>query len=115
MARQVIHELIDDLDGSPAQETVQFGFKGKIFEIDLNERNAGALTDCFGEYADRAREIGRLPSAPRSSRVQRTVKSTPPVDTAAVRAWAMERGVPVSDRGRLPASVIEAYEDARRI
>ena len=33
--------------------------------------------------------------------------------TAQVRAWAVEQGVPVSDRGRVRREVVEAYEAAR--
>jgi hypothetical protein len=33
-------------------------------------------------------------------------------DTAAVRAWARENGYQISDRGRIPAEVTEAYSAA---
>ena len=36
----------------------------------------------------------------------------PPGQSEAVRAWAREQGMQVSDRGRMPASVIAAYEKA---
>lgn len=36
----------------------------------------------------------------------------PPGQSEAVRAWARAQGMPVSDRGRMPASVIAAYEAA---
>ena len=34
----------------------------------------------------------------------------PPGQSEAVRAWAREQGMQVSDRGRMPATVIAAYE-----
>ena len=37
-------------------------------------------------------------------------KST--TNTRAVRAWANENGLTVSDRGRIPADIIAAYEAA---
>ncbi len=39
--------------------------------------------------------------------------STAPVDTRAVRQWARENGHAVSDRGRIPAAVLEHYRAAR--
>jgi hypothetical protein len=38
----------------------------------------------------------------------------PPGQSEAVRAWARAQGMPVSDRGRMPASVIAAYEEAHK-
>jgi len=36
-------------------------------------------------------------------------------DPAAVRAWAREQGLPVRERGRVPAEIVQAYtESARR-
>ncbi|MFD6812450.1 Lsr2 family DNA-binding protein, partial [Streptomyces anthocyanicus] len=35
-------------------------------------------------------------------------------DTAKIRAWAKENGMEVNDRGRVPAHVKAAYEDANR-
>ena len=32
--------LVDDLDGEPADGTVEFGIDGKKYEIDLSEANA---------------------------------------------------------------------------
>jgi Lsr2 len=31
-----------------------------------------------------------------------------------VRAWAKAEGIPVNDRGRIPASVVEQYEAATK-
>ena len=38
----------------------------------------------------------------------------PPGQSEEVRAWARERGMDVSDRGRLPAQVIAAYQEAHK-
>jgi hypothetical protein len=29
-----------------------------------------------------------------------------------IRAWAKDQGIPVSERGRIPASVVEQYQAA---
>jgi hypothetical protein len=43
MAQRVKVILEDDIDGSPADETVQFALNGTSYEIDLSSENAQAL------------------------------------------------------------------------
>ena len=38
--RQTIVSLVDDLDGSDADQTVTFGIDGRSYEIDLSAANA---------------------------------------------------------------------------
>ena len=38
VAKQIIHKLVDDLDGGDADETVKFALDGVQYEIDLSER-----------------------------------------------------------------------------
>ena len=54
MAQKVHIVLEDDLDGSPATETVSFGLDGKTYEIDLNDKNAGKLRDALAQYVGAA-------------------------------------------------------------
>ena len=55
-------------------------------------------------FTEHARKLGRGPHA----RPARTPSARR--DSAAVRAWAKEHGIEMSERGRIPASVIELYE-----
>ena len=50
VAKQIIHKLVDDLDGGDADETVKFALDGIQFEIDLSEKNADKLRDLFARY-----------------------------------------------------------------
>jgi Lsr2 len=43
MAKTVITQVTDDLDGSTGAETITFGFRGTNYEIDLGRRNASAF------------------------------------------------------------------------
>lgn len=98
MAQKVSIELIDDLDGSNADETVSFSIDGKFYELDLSDKNAGKLRTFLGKYVEAARVVrpnGKV-----------AVKQT---DSKAVRAWAQSQGIDVPDRGRIPASVMQAY------
>ena len=101
--------LVDDVDGGAADETVVFGIDGKSYEIDLSETNAGKLRDAFAAYVGSARRLG----GQRRGGVASTVARRPLVDreqNQAIREWARKRGMKVSERGRIPAEVLEAYQ-----
>ena len=106
--------LLDDLDGSKAAETVGFGVDGISYEIDLNTRNAMALRKALAEFTEAARPVRppRVASpVPRGRRSGGTTQTRTPHDvTAAIRAWAMEQGIEVSNRGRISADVLAQYE-----
>jgi nucleoid-associated protein Lsr2 len=108
MATKITVALEDDLDGGPANETVRFGLGSAQYEIDLNKKNARAFRKKLAPFVEHARKAGpaqrRLPARTASSRQR----------SADVRAWAKAAGLPVSDRGRIPASVADQYEAATR-
>lgn len=99
--------LIDDLDGEPADETIEFGIDGKNYEIDLSKENAAKLRDALAAYVAAARRSGGRRRGGSSGAARR-----PAIDreqNQAIREWARKRGMKVSDRGRIPAEVLEAY------
>lgn len=113
MAQKTVVQLIDDLDGTTSEsiETVSFGLDGVTYEIDLNDANAGKLRDHLADYIGSARRTGgrmkrnvpptaRQGSGPARNREQ----------TQAIREWAKSNGWAISDRGRIPAEVVDAYE-----
>jgi nucleoid-associated protein Lsr2 len=106
MAQKVTVELEDDLDGSPADETVRFGFDGTEYAIDLSEKNAQAFRAQLAPFVEHARNRGRGPAR----RPTRTVAGRQ--RSGEVRAWAKDQGILVSARGRIPATVIEQYQAA---
>ncbi|SDR21697.1 histone-like nucleoid-structuring protein Lsr2 [Actinopolyspora saharensis] len=55
MAERIQVELVDDIDGSEAQQTVTFAMDGVSYEIDLSEQNARKLRELFGPYIKQAR------------------------------------------------------------
>jgi hypothetical protein len=107
MAQKVITELLDDIDGSEAEETVEFSYRGYTYQIDLNTKNIGKLDKALTPFIDHARRVGRASARQAKGTVVRI-----PSDAAAVRAWAQSNGYEVPDRGRIPGSVREAYEAA---
>ena len=115
MARKVQVILSDDLDENvAADETVSFSLDGTSYEIDLSEKNAQELRDAFSRYVQAARKVGRGSGrASGGGRSRATGGGRMDREQAgAIRDWARKNGHAVSDRGRIPASVVEAYEAA---
>ena len=106
MAQRVTVALEDDLDGGPADETVRFRIGAAEYEIDLSTKNARALRRRLAPFIDHARKAGRGPRR----RPGRTAASRE--RSGDIRAWAKDHGIAVSERGRIPASVVEQYQAA---
>src|SRR5215831_18559987 len=106
MATKITIVLEDDLDGGPAEETLRFGLGGTDYEIDLSKKNASKFRRQIAPYIEHARKAGR-------GQRHRPARATSSRDRSAdIRAWAKGQGIAVSERGRIPASVIEQYEAA---
>jgi hypothetical protein len=106
MARKVQVLLEDDINGGEAAETVSFALDGRSYEIDLNARNAQALRDALAPWIAAGRRAGaRVPEVR-----HRTARRA--TDTADIRRWAAENGIPVSSRGRISADLRARYEAA---
>jgi hypothetical protein len=104
MAQKVNIILVDDLDGSEADETLTFGLDGTTYEIDLNDRNAAALREALSGYVGHARKV--------TSGARRGRKAAGSSNTKDVREWARGQGMDVSERGRISADVQQAYDAA---
>ena len=112
MAQRVQVMLIDDVDGSEGAETVTFSLDGVNYEIDLSEKNAAALRESFASWVGHGRRVsGRPTSGARGGR-KAAASSSAGSDSSAVREWARANGLTVSERGRISASVMEAYSAA---
>ncbi|NYG53809.1 histone-like nucleoid-structuring protein Lsr2 [Nocardioides perillae] len=120
MAQKVHIQLVDDLDGTEATETVSFGLDGTSYEIDLNDEHAAQLRDALAPYVGHARKAGgrrsggggggRRSSAGSSSSSSSGGNGGP--SAKEIRDWARENGWEVPDRGRVAAEVREAYDAA---
>jgi hypothetical protein len=114
MARKVQVILSDDLDENlSADETVSFALDGTSYEIDLSDKNAQEMREVFSRYVHAARKVGRGSGrASGGGRSRATGGRMDREQAGAIRDWARKNGHQVSDRGRIPASVVEAYESA---
>ncbi|WP_199512154.1 histone-like nucleoid-structuring protein Lsr2 [Nucisporomicrobium flavum] len=113
MARQVVTTLIDDMDGSQADRTVEFGLDGVRYTIDLSEKNAGKLRKALDVYLAAATRVGRADLDRRKGRGSHaTTVVSERERNRAIRQWALANGHDVSERGRISAAVVEAYDAA---
>ncbi|MDR1767188.1 MAG: Lsr2 family protein [Propionibacteriaceae bacterium] len=104
MAQKTRVELIDDIDGGPATQTVAFALDGNEYVIDLSDKNATALRAAIAEYVAAGRKVG--------GRRGRARKGGSTTDAGLIRAWAVSQGMKISARGRVSAEIREAYQQA---
>ncbi|OIQ94685.1 nucleoid-associated protein Lsr2 [mine drainage metagenome] len=111
MAQRVQVLLVDDTDGSTADETVTFSLDGISYEIDLTSGHAAELRDALASWVGHARKVGGRTVSRTANRGRRT--SGPANGEATViREWARSNGHEVSERGRISAEVRAAYAAA---
>jgi hypothetical protein len=111
VAQKVQILLVDDLDGGEASETVEFALDGTSYEIDLSEKNAGALRDALAIYIAEGRKVtGRRGGS--SSKPKARSSSNGGPAASEIREWARANGWDVPERGRVSAEVRKAYDAA---
>lgn len=117
MAQKILVEMVDDLDGGIATQTVPFGIDGVQYEIDLSDDHAADLRDELALFISHARRVGgrKVKLTAGESVAERKAPTAEDRElTRRKREWAQENGFAVSDRGRLPSEVDRAYEAAQR-
>ncbi|WP_410626209.1 histone-like nucleoid-structuring protein Lsr2 [Amycolatopsis sp. cmx-8-4] len=114
MAQKVLVEMVDDIDGGAANQTVPFSLDGVNYEIDLSDDNAAALRDELARYLAAGRRIGgrkvRLAAGESAQPRKASATAEDRERSRQIREWANANGYVVSERGRLSAEVIKAFE-----
>lgn len=100
------YTLVDDLDGSPADQTVLLTWKNTTYEIDLSDTNVKKLEEALDPYLSAGRKVPRV--TPGARRKKSPLK--PELDS--IRYWASQHGYPIADKGRIPLDIVEAYGKA---
>jgi len=108
MAQKTMVVLEDDIEGGEADETVRFSLDGVSYEIDLSDKNAAKLRDDFAKYTGQGRRLGGRSARGRGAGNRGAGRNR----SAQVRDWARSQGLKVSDRGRIPADILNQYEAA---
>jgi hypothetical protein len=131
VARQQKVETVftDDLTGDTLTpddtQTVTFTVDGVSYEIDLSAKNAASLRNDFAAWTEHAHTVpGTTPTRRtprRAARQSLTTAQRPKTaqrstanreSSARIREWAQSNGHTVSGRGRIPATVVDAYNAA---
>jgi hypothetical protein len=111
VARETITRLVDDLDGSEAQETIRFALDGRSYEIDLSAKNAAKLRSALDVYVENGTRSGRASATGRGTRA---TSGSSRNDNQAIRMWAEEQGYEVASRGRISQEIIDLYRQHAR-
>ncbi|MFI5998455.1 Lsr2 family protein [Streptomyces sp. NPDC051362] len=109
MAQKIVTIYTDDLTGAESEEvrTHTFSLDGVNYEIDLISDNYDKLFEALAPFIEKGRKTGRTSGAGRARKVQAGGPSS-----EEVRAWARENHYQVSERGRVPGAIHEAYRKA---
>jgi hypothetical protein len=113
VASRTIVALIDDLDGGDADETVSFALDGVEYDIDLSANNAAGLRKVLAEFIEPARRTAGRKNRGAPAMVHTRVDAGgDKAQNQAIRNWARSQGYTVSDRGRIPAELVEKFQEA---
>lgn len=107
MAKRIVETLVDDLDGSEADRTIAFSVDGEGYAIDLSSANAEKFEAALAPFVDAARRT----SSGRAGGGSRRRAGGGSADTKDAREWLRANGHQVSDRGRIPAPLLELYRN----
>uniref|UniRef100_UPI0037370776 histone-like nucleoid-structuring protein Lsr2 n=1 Tax=Arthrobacter pityocampae TaxID=547334 RepID=UPI0037370776 len=113
MVQRVKVQLVDDLNGEEAQETIRFGLDGKEYEIDLTTDNAEELRSALSQYVDAARKASgsrRGQGGQRGTSTSRAKRD----EVQKIRQWAQDNNHNPSSRGRISQSIVDAYNEANK-
>lgn len=104
--------LVDDLDGSNADETIQFTVNNVAYEIDLSQVHAAEFRDALEPYVAAGRRSPSDAGQPRRARAAAasTMATERRQRNNAIRSWARQNGYPIADRGRIPLEIVDAFE-----
>lgn len=123
MARQEVVIFEDDIDGTEGATPTTFALDGVQYEIDLSEKNAAKLAEALAVFVEHARKVktGKLTvvrsgNQPRQGRFAESAGNGASLAqrrelNGLIRSWAnghVEGAV--SERGRIPAEVVSAYD-----
>jgi hypothetical protein len=109
VAQKTVVELVDDLDGGKADETVAFAIDGVDFLIDLSAENATRLRESLAEFVGHARKTGTKRG---KAAAGRKAQAADKPDNQAIREWARSQGETIAERGRIPQALVMRFQEA---
>lgn len=116
MASKTFVELIDDITGEPATESVRFGLDGIDYTIDLSEDNAAELRSRLAAFVESAQRMKHTKGGTTARATEKRERSSKPglgrEQNQAIREWARAQGEKVNERGRIPAELVVRFQEA---
>ncbi|MFD7008071.1 Lsr2 family protein [Rhodococcus jostii] len=115
MARKVVVEMVDDIDGTAFGadgESIHYAVEGVEYVIDLKDEHAKELRETFEYYIAHSTKVGGRKHRAGRPGTPATGKKGRREETKKIRAWAIEQGYELSARGRIPTEVEQAFRDA---
>ena len=112
MARTTRVVLTCDLHGddTDAVTSITLANGTARYELDVCQAHLDELTPPARRVRQRRRGRPTATSKRRPAKQStRTTRGRKPIDTATVRAWAVSEGYEIGDRGRIPASIVDAF------
>lgn len=110
MAQRTNVTYVSDLSGSDITDndapSVSFSYDGTDYTIDLTSKEAEKFYSVVKPYVDAGTKV----TGGKRNGTKKATKNGP--DPKDVRGWAKDNGIDVPDRGRIPASVMDAYNGA---
>ena len=114
MARREITQYFDDIDNSPLKDdevnTIRFSVDGNHYVLDLSEKNAADFRSAVEPWISAARPA---PATGPQRTTNRQTSSASATRSRAIREWARAEGLEVSERGKIPARIVDAYNEAQ--
>jgi hypothetical protein len=117
MATKTTVQLIDDLDGNEASQSIEFGLDGVTYSIDVSDEHAQDLRDALDPWRAVARRVHVKRSSGTGMRT--ALPDARPGFSSRERhsmqnfARAHDLKIP-ADRGRIAHEIIESWEAAGR-
>lgn len=100
--------LVDDMDGGDADTTIAFVINGESYSLDLSPANAAKFHEAIQPFVAAAKERAAKHASSFDAELAGVEQRT------AIREWARKKGLEVSDRGRIPQDIIDAYNKKNR-
>lgn len=111
MAKEIFYKIVSDLSKDILEEgdaqTVQLGWQGSTYELDLSNSEATELSRLIEKYTSVGRKVTRSAKASATPAPKGNKEYL-----AKVRAWAEENDFPVSARGRIKQTTLDAFDAA---
>lgn len=111
MARELVTLYSDDVTGQPGTdiEEVVYAVGGAVLECDMSGETKKRFDEALAPYTSVSRRRGPFRATPQATASAARKPTIDREQNQAIRDWAKRNGLTVSDRGRIPAEIVDRY------